>query len=384
MMEPANRIQHIEEYYFSKKLREIEVLRNSGIEIINAGVGSPDLHPHESVLTALNDALQEPNAHQYQSYKGIPELRKAISSWYKNYYNVTLNPEKEILPLIGSKEGIMHISLAFLNKGDQVLVPNPGYPTYASASKIVEADIICYDLSPENNWLPNLASIESKNLSKVKIMWINYPHMPTGANATVEDLEKIAAFGKKHDILICHDNPYSFILNQNPISLLEINEYKSHVLELNSLSKSHNMAGWRLGMVAANEDIIKSILKVKSNMDSGMFFATQKAAVKALSLESDWYNHLNKTYESRRKLAWEICDELHLDFDKSSSGLFIWGRIRSPKSCDLTFTDKLLQKHGVFITPGSIFGSNGKGFVRMSLCLNENTLSTILNRIQKK
>ena len=384
MMEPASRIQHIEEYYFSKKLREIEALRNSGVDIINAGIGSPDLHPHESVVTALNHALLEPNAHQYQSYKGIPEFRKTISYWYKNHYRVTLDPEKEILPLIGSKEGIMHISLAFLNKGDQVLVPNPGYPTYASASKIVEADIIHYDLSPETNWLPNLASIEKNNLSKVKIMWINYPHMPTGANATLEDLEKIAAFGKKHDILICHDNPYSFILNPNPISLLKANEYESHVLELNSLSKSHNMAGWRLGMVAGNEDIIKSILKVKSNMDSGMFYGTQKAAVKALSLGNDWYNDLNKTYKARRKLAWEIFDMLNLDFDKSSSGLFVWGRIPSSNSCDLAFTDKLLHEHGVFITPGSIFGSNGKGYVRMSLCLNENTLNTILNRIQKK
>ena len=384
MMEPASRIQHIEEYYFSKKLREIESLRNKGAEIINAGIGSPDLHPHESVVTALNHALLEPNAHQYQSYKGIPEFRKAISTWYKNQFTVTLDPEKEILPLIGSKEGIMHISLAFLNKGDQVLVPNPGYPTYASASKIVEADIIHYDLSPETNWLPNLASIEKNNLSKVKIMWINYPHMPTGANATLEDLEKIAAFGKKHDILICHDNPYSFILNPNPISLLKANEYESHVLELNSLSKSHNMAGWRLGMVAGNEDIIKSILKVKSNMDSGMFYGTQKAAVKALSLGNDWYNDLNKTYKARRKLAWEIFDMLNLDFDKSSSGLFVWGRIPSSNSCDLAFTDKLLHEHGVFITPGSIFGSNGKGYVRMSLCLNENTLNTILNRIQKK
>ena len=384
MMEPASRIQHIEEYYFSKKLREIESLRNKGAEIINAGIGSPDLHPHESVVTALNHALLEPNAHQYQSYKGIPEFRKAISTWYKNQFTVTLDPEKEILPLIGSKEGIMHISLAFLNKGDQVLVPNPGYPTYASASKIVEADIIHYDLSLETNWLPNLASIEKNNLSKVKIMWINYPHMPTGANATLEDLEKIAAFGKKHDILICHDNPYSFILNPNPISLLKANEYESHVLELNSLSKSHNMAGWRLGMVAGNEDIIKSILKVKSNMDSGMFYGTQKAAVKALSLGNDWYNDLNKTYKARRKLAWEIFDMLNLDFDKSSSGLFVWGRIPSSNSCDLAFTDKLLHEHGVFITPGSIFGSNGKGYVRMSLCLNENTLNTILNRIQKK
>ena len=383
-MEPASRIQHIEEYYFSKKLREIEALRNEGVDIINAGIGSPDLHPHKSVVTALNHALIEPNAHQYQSYKGIPEFRKAISTWYKNHYTVTLDPEKEILPLIGSKEGIMHISLAFLNKGDQVLVPNPGYPTYASASKIVEADIIHYDLSPETNWLPNLASIEQNNLSKVKIMWINYPHMPTGANATLEDLEKIAAFGKKHDILICHDNPYSFILNTNPISLLKVNEYKSHVLELNSLSKSHNMAGWRLGMVAGNEDVIKSILKVKSNMDSGMFYGTQKAAVKALLLGNDWYNDLNKTYKARRKLAWEIFDMLNLDFDKSSSGLFVWGRIPSSSSCDLAFTDKLLHEHGIFITPGSIFGSNGKGFVRMSLCLNESTLNTILNRIQKK
>ena len=382
-MEPANRIQHIEEYYFSKKLREIEGLKNKGIEIINAGIGSPDLHPPKSVITALNHALQEPNAHQYQSYKGIPELRNAISSWYKNYYSVTLDPEKEILPLIGSKEGIMHISLAFLNKGDQVLVPNPGYPTYASASKIVEADIISYELSPETNWLPNLTSIEKNDLSKVKIMWINYPHMPTGANATVEDLEKIAAFGKKHDILICHDNPYSFILNQNPISLLEINKYKSHVLELNSLSKSHNMAGWRLGMVAANEDIIKSILKVKSNMDSGMFFGIQKGAIAALQAEGSWFKKLNEVYTERRKLIFKLATLLKTDFDINTSGLFVWAKYRDTSKSSVQFIEEILNKHHIFITPGSIFGSQGEGYIRFSLCVEVEQISEAIKRISK-
>ncbi len=381
MVEQANRIQHIEEYYFSKKLREIEVLKNNGVNVINAGIGSPDLHPHESIIRELNKSLSASHAHQYQSYKGIPELRDAISSWYKNYFSVSLDPDKEILPLIGSKEGIMHTSLAFLNKGDQVLVPNPGYPTYASASKIVEADIINYELSPENNWLPNLASIETKDLSKVKIMWINYPHMPTGANATIEDFKKIAAFGKKHNILICHDNPYSFILNHNQISLLRLKQYKSHILELNSLSKSHNMAGWRIGMIAGNEQNIQRILKVKSNMDSGMFYATQKAAVKALSLGKEWYLELNEIYLKRRKLAWQIFDMLGLEYDKLASGLFIWGKINSTNTCDIAFTDLLLERYGVFVTPGSIFGSKGKGFVRMSLCINETTLNTIINRI---
>ncbi len=383
-MNVATRIQQVEEYYFSKKLREIEQLKTKGVDVINAGIGSPDLRPHETVINELQASTKDENAHQYQSYRGISELREAFSSWYKKYYNVLLNPEKNILPLMGSKEGIVHISLAFLNKGDTALIPNPGYPTYASATKMAEANILQYELSPSNNWLPDFNKIEENDLSQVKIMWINYPHMPTGAKASAQDLEKMAAFGLKHDILICNDNPYSFILNDKYESLLKCNQYKSNILELNSLSKSHNMAGWRIGMVAGEEHLINAILKVKSNMDSGMFYAIQKAATKALFLNENWFVELNSTYEKRRTIAWEIYDELNLSYSKSAAGLFIWGKINSSTNNDLEFTDELLHNSGVFITPGSIFGSNGKNYLRMSLCVKDHTLKEILRRIKNR
>lgn len=380
-MNTANRLNSVKEYYFSKKLREIEELKKQGVDVINAGIGSPDLAPDNSVIKELIEQSTLEGAHKYQSYKGLPELRSAFSLWYKNYFKCNLNPDNEILPLMGSKEGIMHISLAFLNKSDEVLIPDPGYPTYAAAAKMVEANILKYDLKEENNWLPCLKSIEKNNLEKVKIMWINYPHMPTGASANDRNFIDIIEFGKKHDILICNDNPYTFILNNDHKSILQFRNKYDQILELNSLSKSHNMAGWRIGMVAGNKNLIDSILKVKSNMDSGMFFAIQKAAVKALSLNKEWYLSINETYRKRRELVWEIMDLLNAKYDKNAKGMFVWGKINNSNS--LEFADNILKKHAVFITPGDIFGKNGVGYIRMSLCCNEIVLKEILKRIIK-
>ena len=380
-MNTANRLNSVKEYYFSKKLREIEELKKQGVNVINAGIGSPDLEPDNSVIEELKEQSAKEGAHKYQSYKGLSELRSAFSLWYKNYFKCNLNPDNEILPLMGSKEGIMHISLAFLNKSDEVLIPDPGYPTYAAAAKMVEANVLKYDLKEENSWLPCLKSIEKNNLEKVKIMWINYPHMPTGASANDRNLIDIIEFGKKHDILICNDNPYAFILNNDQKSILQFRNIYDQILELNSLSKSHNMAGWRIGMVAGNKNLIDSILKVKSNMDSGMFFAIQKAAVKALSLNKEWYLSINKTYRKRRELVWEIMDLLNAKYDKNAKGLFVWGKINSSNS--LKFADNILKKYAVFITPGDIFGQNGVGYIRMSLCCNEIVLKEILKRIIK-
>ena len=380
-MDIAERLNKVNEYYFSKKLREIEDLKKNGYDIINAGIGSPDLPPDSSVINELNEQSLKNNVHKYQSYKAIPELRNAFSLWYKNYFNCNLNPDKEILPLMGSKEGIMHISLAFLNKKDKVLIPDPGYPTYEAAAKIAEATIIKYDLKEENNWLPCLKSIEEKNLDNVKIMWINYPHMPTGAFAEEKSLHTIAEFGKKHNILICNDNPYSFILNKKQKSLLQFRKINDQILELNSLSKSHNMAGWRVGMLAGNENLIKTVLKVKSNMDSGMFYPVQKAAVKALSLDEKWYDSLNRIYNKRRSIVWKIMDLLNVKYDEKSNGMFVWGKIDSKNS--IKFCDDILYNHGVFITPGDIFGKNGNGYIRMSLCCNEKTLNEIYKRLIK-
>ena len=380
-MNTANRLNSVKEYYFSKKLREIEELKKQGVDVINAGIGSPDLAPDNSVIKELREQSTKEGAHKYQSYKGLPELRSAFSLWYKNYFKCNLNPDNEILPLMGSKEGIMHISLAFLNKSDEVLIPDPGYPTYAAAAKMVEANVLKYDLKEENNWLPCLKSLEKNNLEKVKIMWINYPHMPTGASANDRNLIDIIEFGKKHDILICNDNPYAFILNNDQKSILQFRNKYDQILELNSLSKSHNMAGWRIGMVAGNKNLIDSILKVKSNMDSGMFFAIQKAAVKALSLNKEWYLSINATYRKRRELVWEIMDLLNAKYDKNAKGMFVWGKINNSNS--LEFADNILKKHAVFITPGDIFGKNGVGYIRMSLCCNEIVLKEILKRIIK-
>ena len=380
-MKTASRLNNIKEYYFSKKLREIEELRINGINVINAGIGSPDLAPHHSVITELQEQSNNENAHKYQSYKGIAELRNAFSIWYKNYFDSVLDPNSEILPLMGSKEGIMHISLAFLGKEDQVLVPDPGYPTYSAAANIAEAEIINYDLKEDNGWLPDLKALEKLNLKKVKIMWINYPHMPTGKTATKNDLLEIIQFGKKNDIIICNDNPYGFILNENQNSILKFKTVNDQILELNSLSKSHNMAGWRVGMLAGGSNLIEAVLKVKSNMDSGMFFAVQKAAIQALNLDNNWYDSINMTYKKRRSLVWQIMDHFNAQYDRNATGMFVWAKLNNNDS--IAFTENILKNHAVFITPGDIFGKNGTGYIRMSLCSNEAVLNEILNRINK-
>ncbi|MEX1383260.1 pyridoxal phosphate-dependent aminotransferase [Lutibacter sp.] len=380
MIQKADRLNDVKEYYFSKKLREVAALRNEGKPIINIAIGSPDLAPSNTVIKAIQNAVTLPDAHQYQSYQGIPELRSGIANFYKDNYNVSLNPATEILPLMGSKEGIMHISMAFLNKGDKVLIPNPGYPTYASVTNLVEAEPVLYNLNEATNWLPNFEELEQQDLSKVKIMWINYPHMPTGAVASKEDFKQLITFAKKHQILIVNDNPYSFILNEKPLSILEIEGAKEIAIELNSLSKTFNMAGWRVGMVVGDAEIIKTILKVKSNMDSGMFFGIQKGAVEAFKLSNDWFKAQNEIYKKRRALVWQIFDALDCTYNKNIGGLFVWAKLpKGIKSEDIT--DDLLYNKNVFITPGTIFGSNGEGYLRASLCVSEEVLSEVLNRI---
>jgi len=379
-MKTAKRLEHIEEYYFSRKLKEVSHLISQGKPIINLGIGSPDLMPPKSTVNNLIEALKSPTAHKYQSYNGIESLRLAIKSFYFNNYNVDLNHEYEILPLIGSKEGIMHISLAFLDEGDEVLIPNPGYPTYSSVTKIVGAKPIFYDLKELNSWLPNIKDLEKMNLSKVKIMWVNYPNMPTGSNCSLSFFNDLISFCEERNILLINDNPYSFILNDNPISLLMARKSKN-CLELNSLSKSHNMAGWRLGMVVGSKENISNILKIKSNMDSGMFLPIQVGAVDALNQSNNWYNDLNKIYLKRKKVVVKICEKLNLNFNKSGSGLFLWGKIPSNFKKSEDFIDELLYDKNIFITPGSIFGSNGEGYVRISLCCDENKLKEALKRL---
>ncbi len=380
MIEKADRLNNVKEYYFSKKLREVATLKNEGKPIINIGIGSPDLQPPSSVIDTIKSTVQLPYAHQYQSYQGIPEFRESISEFYKEKYNVTLNSNDEILPLMGSKEGIMHISLAFLNKGDKVLIPNPGYPTYTSVTKLVEAAPVYYSLNESNNWLPNFDEIEKKDLSKVKIMWVNYPHMPTGAVASKLDFEQLIAFGKKHNILVVNDNPYSFILNDNPQSILAVKGSREVAIELNSLSKTFNMAGWRVGMVVGDSEIIKTILQVKSNMDSGMFLGIQKGAITALKLSNNWFEKQNNIYKKRRRIVWDIFDALGCSYNNNSAGLFVWAKLPEGTNAE-AFTDKLLHENNVFITPGTVFGSNGEGYIRASLCLSEEELIKVLNRL---
>ncbi len=382
MIQPANRISEVKEYYFSKKLREIDAMRQQGVDVINLGIGNPDRSPSDVVLDELNTASANKDNHGYQSYIGIPELRNAFSTWYQKHFKVEIDPAKEILPLIGSKEGIMHISMAFLNKGDKVLVPNPGYPTYASVSNLVEADIVSYDLKENLNWQPDFDELEKMDLSQVKLMWVNYPNMPTGANATLELFEKLVAFGKKHEILICNDNPYSFILNDKPLSIFRVEGAKDIAIELNSLSKSHNMAGWRVGMVTANSTFIQYILRVKSNMDSGMFKPLQLAAAKALSLEKEWYVEVNKEYLIRREMVWEIMDVLNCKYDKNQSGMFIWAKIPESINSAVDLSDKILDKAHVFITPGTIFGKQGDQYIRISLCSKQEVLKESITRIK--
>ena len=380
MIQKAERLQSVTEYYFSKKLREVAALRKEGKAIINMAIGSPDLPPPANVIEALNSITETTGAHQYQSYQGIPELREAIADFYHKHYRVSLDSNQEILPLMGSKEGIMHISIAFLNKGDGVLIPNPGYPTYASVSNLVEAKVISYDLNDSNNWQPNYEELEKQDLSNVKIMWLNYPHMPTGASATKDDLEKVVSFAKKHDLLIVNDNPYSFVLNDKPQSILEIEGAKEVAIELNSLSKTFNMAGWRVGMVVGEASVIKTILQVKSNMDSGMFLGIQKGAIAALQSPNSWFEELNITYVKRRKIVWQIFDALQCSYNKKSAGLFVLAKLPKGEN-SIEFIDRLLHEKEVFIAPGTIFGSNGEGYIRASLCVSEKLLKEVLNRI---
>jgi LL-diaminopimelate aminotransferase len=380
-VKPAKRTESIQEYYFSQKLRQLDQMRKAGADIINLGIGSPDQPPSENTIAALSEEASKPSSHGYQSYNGIPALRKAFAGWYKKYFNVELNPESEILPLIGSKEGIMHISLAFVNQGDEVLVPNPGYPTYSSVTKIVGGKIRYYDLDENNGWIPNLQKLEKTSLKKVKLMWINYPNMPTGAKGSAELFEKLVAFALRHEILLCNDNPYSFILNTDYQSLLAVKGAREIALELNSLSKSHNMPGWRIGMVAGDREYINSILKVKSNMDSGMFRALQAAAAEALSNPPSWYENINSVYQRRRKIVEEIMDTLGCRFDKSQSGLFVWGKIPEYIPDCESFVENILNKAHVFITPGFIFGSNGSRYIRISLCADEKILTECKTRI---
>lgn len=378
---PANRVGSVQEYYFSKKLKEVAEMNAAGKNVINLGVGSPDLPPSEQTIETLCEHARKANEHGYQPYVGIPELRKGFADWYKTWYNVDLDPKTEIQPLIGSKEGILHISLAFLNPGDGVLVPNPGYPTYSSVSKLVEARLIPYELKEELGWQPDFEELEKMDLSNVKLMWTNYPNMPTGANASVELYEKLVAFGRKHGIIICNDNPYSFILNEHPLSILSIPGAKEICIEMNSMSKAHNMPGWRMAMLASNAQFVQWILKVKSNIDSGQFKPMQYAAVEALSAKKEWYDNMNRVYR-RRDLAGQIMRTLGCEYDENQVGMFLWGRIPDSAESGEAIANKVLYEANVFLTPGFIFGSRGERYIRISLCCKNETLEEALKRIE--
>lgn len=380
MIEVAQRLNTVEEYYFSKKLREVRQLLSEGKPVINMGIGSPDLAPSKTVINAIQNAMEDETAHQYQSYQGLPALREGIAHFYTTNFKVTVDPNTEILPLMGSKEGIMHISMAFLNEGDVVLIPNPGYPTYTSVTKLVGATPLYYDLIEKNNWQPDFEALEKKDLSKVKMMWVGYPHMPTGANGTITLFEKLVAFAKKHNILLVNDNPYSFVLNDNPISLLQVEGAKEVALELNSLSKTFNMAGWRVGMVLGNAKAIDAVLKVKSNMDSGMFYGIQKGAIEALKSKKDWFENLNIIYKKRRDLMFQLADKLGCTYDKESVGLFVWAKLPEGAKSSEDFIDEVLYTKDLFITPGTIFGSNGEGYIRFSLCIKEEKIKEAISR----
>ena len=380
-IEPAEHIKSISEYYFSTKLAEVAKLNAEGRNIISLGVGSPDQPPSEATIDALCKTAQLPNVHAYQPYTGIPELRRAFADWYKKWYGVALQPE-EFLPLIGSKEGILHISMAFLNIGDGVLVPNPGYPTYTSVSALLRAKIIPYDLLENNHWQPDFDALEKLDLSNVKLMWVNYPNMPTGADATPELFERLVAFGKKHNIVICHDNPYSFILNDKPLSILSVDGAKDICIELNSLSKSHNMSGWRIGMLASNKEFVQWVLKAKSNIDSGQFKPMQVASIAALSNSQEWHDKMNDLYAKRRIWAEKIMDALGCKFDKTQKGLFVWGKIDEKEIGSDALVNEILYNARVFITPGFIFGSNGERYVRISLGSPAEKLEEAYQRIK--
>ncbi|TMI90608.1 MAG: aminotransferase class I/II-fold pyridoxal phosphate-dependent enzyme [Bacteroidetes bacterium] len=380
-METSKRLEGIGEYYFSQKLREIDELNKQGKNIINLGIGSPDQPPHPDVIKTLQEESAKPNVHAYQSYKGSPILRKAMSDWYKKWYNVDLNPDTEILPLIGSKEGIMHICMTYLNKGDEVLVPNPGYPTYRSAVMLAGGKCKEYKLREKNNYEPDFDKLSEKGLKKVKLMFVNYPQMPTGQLPSKELFEKLVAFGKENKILIIHDNPYSFILNENPMSLLSVEGAKECVIELNSLSKSQNMAGWRVGMLCGAKERIEEVLRFKSNMDSGMFLPVQLAAAKALGLGKEWYDEVNKVYRERREKVFELLKLLNCKFSKEQAGMFVWAKIPSKYKTGFELSDDVLYNSNVFITPGGIFGDSGDKYVRVSLCAPVEKFEEAIRRI---
>lgn len=383
-IKPANRIAQVEEYYFSRKLKEIARLNAEGRDIISLGIGGPDRPPHPSVLQKLSNRVLCSDVHGYQSYAGLPELRKAFAKWYHERFGVILDSNKEIQPLIGSKEGILHITMAFVNPGDAVLIPNPGYPTYAAVSRLAEAELLTYDLKEENGWYPDFEQLEQMPLERVKIMWVNYPNMPTGTPATMDLFQRLVEFGKRHQILIVNDNPYSFILNDCPISILSAEGAKDIAIEMNSLSKSHNMAGWRIGMLASNSQFVEWVLRVKSNVDSGQYRPMMEAAVEALSSGDTWYAELNGAYSNRRKIAERIMAVLGCRYDESQRGLFLWGRIPDDAISSERFADEILYNANVFLTPGFVFGSNGDRYIRISLCAAEDRMAEALNRIKNK
>jgi LL-diaminopimelate aminotransferase len=381
-VKPADRTNTVQEYYFSRKLRQIDQMRIAGADIINLGIGSPDQPPSENTIRRLSDEAHKPGVHGYASYNGSPALRRAFADWYLKYFNVRLDPENEILPLLGSKEGIMHISMAFINPGDEVLIPDPGYPTYSSVTNLVGGRIRYYSLIEKNGWQPDLEELEKSDLSSVKLMWTNYPNMPTGAKGSSGLFKKLVSFSVDHNILLCNDNPYSFILNKDYLSILSVDGAMETAIELNSLSKSHNMAGWRIGMAASNKDYIANILKVKSNMDSGMFLPVQMAAVEALNNPDSWYDRVNEVYGERRKTSESIMDLLGCSFSRDQTGLFVWGRIPDRiENCE-TFVEEILNKAHVFLTPGFIFGSQGNRYVRISLCATNDRLKEARERIE--
>ncbi len=380
MIATADRLRTVEEYYFSRKLREVRGLIAEGRPIINMGIGSPDLSPSDEVIASFQNSVKDAGAHQYQSYQGLPELRQTIASFYRDKFSVDASPESEILPLMGSKEGIMHISMAFLNQGDEVLIPNPGYPTYTAVTRLVGGNPRFYDLSASTNWFPDLEDLSKQDLSRVKLMWISYPHMPTGATASKGQLQELVAFAKRHNILLVNDNPYSFVLSKNPISLLAVDGAKETALELNSLSKTFNMAGWRVGMVLGNAKHVEAILKVKSNMDSGMFYGIQKGAIVALQSGKKWFEQLDQIYDSRRKLMYQLSDKLGCSYDSNAVGMFVWCKLPEGAPGAEEFIDKILYDKNIFIAPGTVFGSNGEGYIRLSLCVRSEKIKEAIER----
>ena len=384
MIQPAERLSLVQEYYFSRKLKEVAQMNAEGKDVISLAIGSPDMPPSKKTIDTLCNVANDPNAHGYQITMGTPELREAMSGFYKRWFNVELDPAREVLPLIGSKEGILHVTLAFVNPGEEVLVPNPGYPTYTSLSKILGAKVVNYDLVEDNDWQPDFEALEKMDLSNVKLMWVNYPNMPTGARAQMETYEKLVAFAKKHNIVVVNDNPYSFILNNERLSILQVPGAKDCCIEFNSMSKSHNMPGWRVGMCMANAEFISWILKIKSNIDSGTFRGIQLAAAEAMRNEEEWHQMANiETYASRRKIAEQIMDVLNCKYDKNSVGMFLWGKIPAEYATCEELTEKILHEARVFITPGFIFGSNGERYIRISLCAKDNKMQEALNRIKQ-